>query len=189
MVERTSALAGHNQPGHQGHRDESGIPGVILQESLDLVLHQVAAWPDSIDKVGSQLATLIGADAAAGPCAATTGKKGSMLRIEPMKWWLVGVAAPQFDAEQAVTVDLSHSRTHLCVSGPQATEFLGRHFPLDFRADAFPPGAVASSATHHVGVTLWHSERGYELFIPRGFALALWEGLVESAQQFGVEIA
>ena len=49
--------------------------------------------------------------------------------------------------------------------------------------------SVASSSTHHVGVTLWRSADGYELFMPRGFALSLWEGLVESAQQFGVEIA
>ena len=112
-----------------------------------------------------------------------------MLRIEPMKWWLLGVAAPAFDAEQAATLDLSHSRTRLCVTGDDAAEFLNRHFPLDLREASFPVGSVASSATHHVGVTLWRSTEGYELFIPRGFALSLWEGFVESAEQFGAEIA
>jgi heterotetrameric sarcosine oxidase gamma subunit len=189
MVERMSALAGHNQPGHQGHYDETGKIGVILREPADLVLHQVAAWSDSIDAVGKALAKLIDAKTVAGPCGAVTGSKGSMLRIEPMKWWLVGVAAPEFEAEQAVTLDLSHSRTRLCVGGTDAAEFLNRHFPLDLREASFPVGSVASSATHHVGVTLWRSEDGYELFIPRGFALSLWEGFVESAQQFGVEIA
>jgi sarcosine oxidase gamma subunit len=47
---------------------------------------------------------------------------------------------------------------------------------------------VAATAFHHVGVTLWRSEAGYELFLPRGFALSLWELLYESAQQFGVEV-
>jgi heterotetrameric sarcosine oxidase gamma subunit len=131
---------------------------------------------------------MIGADEAAGPGSAVIGSKGSMLRIEPMKWWLVGIAAPTFDAEQAATLDLSHSRTRLCVSGDDAAEFLNRHFPLDLREASFPVGTVASSATHHVGVTLWRSAEGYELFIPRGFALSLWEGFVESAEQFGVEI-
>ena len=112
-----------------------------------------------------------------------------MLRIEPMKWWLVGIEAPGFEADKAVTLDLSHSRTRVRVSGDDAAEFLNRHFPLDLREASFPPGSVASSATHHVGVTLWRSADGYELFIPRGFALSLWEGFVESAQQFGVEIA
>jgi len=186
MVDRISALAGHNQPGHQG---DPGNTGVILSEQPDLLLHQVAAWQNSLDEVGNSLAQLVGADAAAGPCSAVTGGKGSMLRIEPMKWWLVGVAAPEFDAEKAVTLDISHSRTRVRVSGDDAVAFLNRHFPLDLREASFPVGSVASSATHHVGVTLWRSPDGYELFIPRGFALSLWEGLVESAQQFGVEIA
>ena len=186
MVDRVSALAGHNAPGHQG---DTANTGVVLREPPDLVLHQVAAWQDSIDEVGKALAKLIGAKSVAGPCSSVTGSKGSMLRIEPMKWWLVGVAAPEFDAEKAVTLDISHSRTRICVSGDNAAEFLNRHFPLDLREASFPQGSVASSATHHVGVTLWRSQDGYELFIPRGFALSLWEGFVESAQQFGVDIA
>ena len=59
---------------------------------------------------------------------------------------------------------------------------------LDLRDEAFPVGSVASSVIHHVGVTLWRSAEGYELFIPRGFALTLWEGFLESAEQFGVEV-
>ena len=141
-----------------------------------------------MDEVGAQLAKLVGAQTAAGPLTAVAGKKGAMLRIEPMKWWLVGVEAPAFDAEKAVTLDLSHSRTRLRVNGDNAAEFLNRHFPLDLREESFPVGSVASSATHHVGVTLWRSEDGYELVIPRGFALSLWEGLVESAEQFGLDI-
>ena len=39
-----------------------------------------------------------------------------------------------------------------------------------------------------LGVTLWRSDAGYELFIPRGFALCLWEGFTASAMQFGLEI-
>ena len=72
---------------------------------------------------------------------------------------------------------------------PLTIAFRDQHFSLDLGEASFPMGSVASSATHHVGVTLWSSAEGYELFMPRGFALSLWEGLVESAQQFGVEIA
>jgi heterotetrameric sarcosine oxidase gamma subunit len=186
MVDRISALAGHKPEGPQG---KPGKAGVKLREAPDLVLHQVAAWQDSAGAVGKELAQLIGADAAAGPCRSETGENGSMLRIEPLKWWLVGVEAPAFDAAQAVTLDLSHSRSRIVVSGADAVEFLNRHLPLDLREASFPAGAVASSAIHHVGVTLWRSQDGYELFIPRGFALSLWHGLLESAQQFGVKIA
>jgi sarcosine oxidase gamma subunit len=45
-----------------------------------------------------------------------------------------------------------------------------------------------STAFHHVGITLWCSDDGFELFIPRGFALSLWEVLAETAAQFGAEI-
>ena len=85
MVDRISALAGHNQPRRLGDPAETGV---ILHDSQNLVLHQVAAWADSIDEVGKTLAKLIGANAVAGPASAVTGSKGSMLRIEPMKWWL-----------------------------------------------------------------------------------------------------
>ena len=83
MVDRVSALAGHNLPGHRG---DSGKTGVILREPQDLLLHQVAAWIDSSDEVGKILAETIGAETAAGPGSVVTGSKGSMLRIEPMKW-------------------------------------------------------------------------------------------------------
>ena len=185
MVDRVSALAGHYDVGHHGDPENTGV---ILEDVKGLLLHQVAVWPESIDAVGKDLAKLIGADSAAAPCTASSGKKASMLRIEPLKWWLFGIEAPNLDAEQGMTLDVSHSRTHIRVTGNSAAEFLSRHFPIDFRTDSFPEGAVASSVTHHVGVTLWHSKHGYELFIPRGFALALWEGFVESAEQFGLEI-
>ncbi len=185
MAKRVSALAAFYPVGHHG---APGEPGVILEEIRDLELFQLAAWPDSIDQVATIAAQTVDADSAPGPLKATVGSSGVLLRIEPLKWWAYGAAPPDVDAEIGNTLDVSHSRTHIRIRGPQATEFLNRHFPLDLREDSFPVGAVASSATHHVGCTLWHSEHGYELFIPRGFAMALWEGFVESAEQFGLEI-
>lgn len=185
MVDRISALAGHYETGHFG---DSGRTGVILQEVPGLVLYQVAAWRASIDEVGDTLARLVGADASAPPRWSSMGAHGAILRVEPLKWWLVGIEAPALDPDKGMTVDLSHSRTHLRVSGDDAAEFLNRHLPLDLRDTAFPQGAVASSATHHVGVTLWRTSGGFELFLPRGFALSLWEGFVESAGQFGLEV-
>ncbi|MBT3770493.1 MAG: sarcosine oxidase subunit gamma, partial [Acidiferrobacteraceae bacterium] len=41
----------------------------------------------------------------------------------------------------------------------------------------------------HVGVTLWRSPTGLDLFVPRGFALSLWEMLLETAEQFGLDIS
>ena len=87
--------------------------------------------------------------------------------------------------DMGAVVDLSHARTHIRVSGPHAPELLMRHLPINFNESAFALGSVASSAIHHVGVTVWRSEFGYELFVPRGFALSVWQLLLESAAQFG----
>lgn len=186
-VERKSALAGHYNIGKFGILGADNTPGVILQDVHNLVLHQIAVWPDSIDEVGRQAATAVEADHAPGPCQSEFGSKGSLIRVEPLKWWLYGVSAPEIDPEQGVTLDISHSRTQIQVSGPDATAFLNRFLPLDLR-DAFPVGSVASSVIHHVGVTLWRSEAGHQLFVPRGFALTLWEGFVDVAGQFGLEV-
>lgn len=172
-VKRVSALAGHYKPGCFA---VDGEYNVTLTEVQDLCLHQMVAWPEKLTEVG-KLATAHADDNGA-----------SVLRIEPLKWWLVGCAAAELDVEQGTTLDLSHSRTQVRVSGERAVDLLNRHLPLDLREQAFPVGSVASTAFHHVGITLWRSEAGYELFLPRGFALSLWEGLLESAEQFGVEV-
>ncbi len=185
MAERISALEGHVATGRFG---ADGEVGVTLCEVPGLTLHQVAAWPDSLATVGAKAAKAAGAKAAPGPCAAAVGSEGALLRVEPLKWWLFGVAAPALAPAEGATLDLSHSRSHVRISGPQAAALLNRHLPLDLREAAFPAGSVAASAFHHVGVTLWRSEAGYELFLPRGFALSLWELLLESAAQFGAEV-
>jgi len=201
--------------GGVGAATGAGAAEVILGEIGDLALHQIAAWPDRIATVGKIAARAAGVVAAPGPgraveaaesaainsAPATAAKMATsaesakstqpespppaLLRIEPLKWWLIGAPlAPDIGPQQGAVLDLSHARTRLRIAGPRAAEFLNRHLPLDLRAAAFPEGAVASSQLHHVGVTLWRSRRGYELFIPRGYALSVWEVLLQTAAQF-----
>ncbi len=188
QVERVSALAGHYQVGKHGLLGADNSVGVTMQDRPNLVLSQIAGWSDTIDEVSSKVAESVGVKSAPGPCRAESGKVSSALRIEPMKWWIFGDAAPELDSAAGCTLDISHSRTHIRINGSRATEFLNRLLPLDLREQSFPVGAVASSVIHHVGITLWRSDDGYEMFIPRGFALVLWEGFVEIAEQFGLEI-
>ena len=198
--------------GGVGAATDAGTAEVILGEIGDLALYQIAAWPDRIATVGKIAARAAGVATAPGPgravqaadsaainsAAATDATSAesakstqpespspALLRIEPLKWWLIGApAAPDIGPQQGAVLDLSHARTRLRIAGRRAAEFLNRHLPLDLRAAAFPEGAVASSQLHHVGVTLWRSRRGYELFIPRGYALSVWEVLLQTAAQF-----
>ncbi len=185
MAERLSALAGHAEPRRFGTPDQIGV---TLSELPGLVLHQAACWPETIAAVGGQIAKAVGVDAAPGPGRASSGPNGTLLRIEPLKWWILDTPAPALVPEEGTVLDLSHSRTRIRLSGPEAAALLNRHLPLDLRPDRFPPGSVGSSAIHHVGITVWHSDVGYDLFLPRSFALSLWEELLESAAQFGAEI-
>lgn len=185
MAERESALKGHYKTGRYG---EAGEPGVTLVEVPIARLHQIAAWPDTIDAVGAKAAEAAGVGAAPGPRTAATGSGGTLLRIEPLKWWLYGVAAPDIDPQEGATLDLSHARTQVRATGPSVRECLNRLIPLDLRSESFPVDSAASTAMHHVGVTVWRSKDGYELFLPRGFAVSLWEVLFDTAAQFGVEV-
>lgn len=185
MAERHSALEGHYQSGRFG---EPGETGVAVHEVRDLVLYQVAVWPDSLETMADRVAAMAGADAAPGPGRATTGRSGALLRIEPLKWWLYGATAENTEPGDGAILDLSHSRTHLRIAGPRARECLNRLVPVDLRQASFPADTVAATVMHHVGVTLWHSREGFELFLPRGFAQSLWEVFLETAVQFGVEV-
>lgn len=187
-VHRHSALDGHYVPGKSGELQADGSAGVVLENILDLELHQVAGWADTMERVAASLAKAAKAASAPSPGQVVNGQKGSLLRVEPLKWWLVGCAAPKMTQAWGTSLDLSHSRTRIRISGPHAQEFLNRFLPLDLRETSFTMDSVASSAIHHVGVTVWRSNDHFELFIPRGFALFVWEGLVDVARQFGLEV-
>lgn len=181
LVERVSALASHYKP--------VTVPqaGVTLTEIRNLTLWQLAVWPDSLETAAGSVANSLGLSAP-GFCKAESTGDVAMLRIEPCKFWVIGAAPGEIDANHGAVVDLSHSRCHVRVTGADATKMLNSYLPLDLREQSFPVGSVASTAFHHVGVTLWRSENGYELFLPRGFAVSLWELLCEASGQYGLTV-
>ncbi|WP_269580774.1 sarcosine oxidase subunit gamma [Roseibium sp. Sym1] len=189
MAKARSALKGHLVPGHFGRE---GTTGVTLSEVGSFCLVQVSAWPESLRSVGKEAARLAGCGEAPGPGQATAGANGTLLRIEPLKWWLISRQAPSsqlsLTAGDGAVLDLSSSRTWVTLSGADAAGLLNRFLPLDLSDRAFPPGSSASTAFHHIGVTLWPDDEGFNLLLPRSFAASLWEMLTESAAQFGYEI-
>ena len=191
MVERASALEGHNAP-RQFALTGPGGPGIRLSERHLASLWLIAAWPDRLAETGAAAAKATGVDAAPGPGASATGKGGTLLRAEPLKWLLVSedeIARPALDAADGTVLELSHARTAIHVSGPKALDLMARMVPLDLRPAAFPEGSVANTGLHHVGVTILARDGGFDILVLRSFGLTVWETLVESAAQFGAEIA
>lgn len=174
-------------PGHSG---VSGAAGVTLTEVRPASLIQFAAWPETLAEVGTLAARATGLDAAPGPGRVATGAGGTLLRVEPLKWWLLGGEGepPVIEPETGAVLDLSHSRTWLRLGGEQVARLLNHHLPLDLSARACPPGTVATTAFHHVGVTIWREDEGYSLFLPRSVAASLTGILIESSAQYGLQI-
>ena len=108
--------------------------------------------------------------------------------MEPLKWWLFNRGI-EISEEIATTLDMSHAFTSIEIKGDSSTLFLNRHLPLDLRNKNFPDLSSASTAIHHVSIKLFKiSSNNYCLYIPRGFALSIWEILLETADQFGYEV-
>ena len=185
MANRSSALESNYPIGKKAANNESRLQ---LSEIKNLQLTQVAAWPESVNTVGSNIAHHLTLNEYALSNKAIVNNSVVMMRIEPLKWWIIGSDVPVLSSDDGTLLDLSHSFTHLEISGPSTSLFLNRHLPLDLREKNFPVNAVASSAIHHVSVKLWRSDSAYHIFIPRGFALSLWEIFLETASQFGYEI-
>ena len=185
MAERASALSGHYQKGNFG---KSGEVGVILSEVPGLVLHQLSAWPDTLDQVGLMGAQACMVERAPGPGRVVAGSRGALLRIAPLKWWCYDSQLPAMSDAAGTTLDLSPSRPHRRTRGKAAQDCLNRLVPVDLQPSVCPVDSVMSTGFHHVGITLWHSKDGFELFVPRGVALSLWEVLTDTAVQFGVEV-
>ena len=185
MVKRISALDKYFQKGVFGKTDKTGL---ILSVVQGLILYQVAAWSDTLNDVGTKLAKSFNLKEYPSANKVVSSSQITMLRIEPLKWWVIVSKIKELSSEEGSIIDLSHSRTHVRISGNDSIALLNRHLPIDLRETSFPLNSVASTAFHHCSVTLWRSTKGYELFLPRAFALSLWEVLLESAAQFGYEI-
>ena len=175
--------------------DEVGAaPAVVLQENAVQGLIQVSAWPRSCERVADVLADQLGVDDAPGPGRALITPGATIMRVHPLSWWMVDADGLSLDPAKWLTpdlgtfLDLGHSRVRLVLSGPASTTLLNRFLAIDLRPSAFPIGAVASSAFHHVSVLLHRREHGFHLYLTRGFAVSLFELLAETAAQFGSQV-
>jgi heterotetrameric sarcosine oxidase gamma subunit len=196
MVERASALEGHNAPRQfgligSGGRSGGG-PGIHLSERHIASAWLVAAWPQRLAATGATLVLAAGVAAAPGPGASATGPGGTLLRVEPLKWLLISehdITDPSLDAADGTVLDLSHARTVIHVTGSNVIDLMARMVPLDLRLASFPEGSVTNTALHHLGVTILARDGGFDILVLRSFGLALWQILIDSAAQFGAEIA
>ena len=185
MINRVSALTTNYKIGSLKVDEKITL---TFHEIRDLEIRQIAAWPSTIESVDLKLASIINATKTPGFNQSLSNNSKHILRMEPLKWWIIGSVNIELESELGAIVDLSHAYTLIEIKGYSVKNFLNRHLSLDLRNLSFPVNSTASSSIHHVSVKIWRTELGYRLFIPRGFALSIWKILLETAAQFGYEI-
>ncbi len=181
-LQQTPALAASLGP------SESGV--TIVEKHYDAFV-QVAAWAETVGQTSALLHDAWGLTVPLQTGKAVSESGQSILCVGPGRWLAVGSVSVQqklqraVRAEIAVLTDLGHAFTVICVTGPRALELMAKGPAIDFQA-AFPPGSVARSMIHHMGVTIFRpSVERFELFVYRGFARALCDWTIDAAAEFG----
>ena len=185
MLNRNSAIKEKYNIGKYPFEDNIKI---IFSENHNLIIQQIAAWPDEISNIEKFFSDQLGVQKNIDFNRGEILNNNSVWRMEPSKWWLLGTSI-EVPENLGTSLELSHAFTSISIDGEKSDILLNRHLPLDLRLDSFSLHSSASSAIHHVSVKLFRiSEKEFRLFIPRGFALSIWEILIETASQFGYEI-
>ena len=185
MLKRYSALDSNYLLGSYPLDDKISVR---FKEFRNLNLQQLACWSNTLSETENFFKKELNVNNSPSFNKGIIKDGYSLWRMEPFKWWMLEKEL-NFPDELGTNLDMSHSFTCINISGDHSTLLLNRHLPVDLRENKFPSSSSASSAIHHVSVKiLKYSANNYNLFIPRGFALSLWEVLLESAAQFGYEI-
>jgi methylglutamate dehydrogenase subunit D len=89
--------------------------------------------------------------------------------------------------------DQSGAYAVLRVTGPHVRHALAKFLAIDVHDRAFRPGAAASTAAAHIGITLWRladagADPVFEFAVPRSLAVSFWHVLTTSAAEFGFAV-
>jgi sarcosine oxidase subunit gamma len=196
MLEVRPALNGHLRSGRFGA--ESADPPVTLSECPTGMLVQIAGWRDAFEATATPLMLRLGFAGIGDFASAQTAGEATAFRIAPER---VLLRLPSPDAwrsvassiDQAVTptLDLSHARTIVRVSGPEAPNLLARLLPIDVDDEAFGPDRFAQSGLHSVAVLVHrrrHAGPRFDLYIPSSYAVSVWELIADTAAPFGYRV-
>ena len=185
MLKRYSALDSNYFSGKYSFENSTSI---ILKECNNLNLQQIACWSNTLSKIEIFFQKELKINHLPNFNRGIIENKFSIWRMEPLKWWILdnNISLPE---NLGTTLDMSHAFTCIHISGNKSSLLLNRHLPIDLRENVLPEGSSISSAIHHVSIKLLKfSVNNYYLLIPRGFALSIWEILLETSKQFGYEI-
>jgi heterotetrameric sarcosine oxidase gamma subunit len=144
--------------------------------------HFGVAAPETPKAVGTSDATLIWS----GPDQFLILSKGGKHAMQPLG---------QPFAPSSSLSDQSHARVLISISGTKARAMLAKLSSIDLHPAAFSIGTAAATSMDHTSVTLWRGndkpdgQAVFNLLVFATFAESLWHSILDSAAEYGVEIA
>ncbi len=167
--------------------------GITLSQPPRGSLWQIAAWPDTYASVEASLAGACGCEAPAPGIAAAATDGRLLIRVEPLKWWVLGddgATCPlRLEPDQGAWLDMSHDQATIAVTGSKSAEFLKRLVSIDLRAHGFPDLSFATTQAHHMITRVLRRDHAgtprYEVMVMRSYANNLHEILGHNLNQFG----
>ena len=151
-------------------------------------------------KFRSAVSTALAVEPVVEPLTAVRKRDVTMLWLGPDEWLVVTPdrrlariersLRDALDGQHAALTDLSHSRTVLALSGPDARAVLAKGCPLDLHPREFAPGRCAQSRLAKLQVLIHQTDAAptFEIYVNRSFAPYAWTWLEDAGQEFGVRI-
>ena len=149
----------------------------------------------------SAVSTALGLEPGVEPLTAVRKRDVSMLWLGPDEWLVVipdrrverieRTLREALDGQRAALIDISHSRTVLTLSGPDARAVLSKGCPLDFHPRVFGPGRCAQSRLAKCQMLIHQTSAtpAFDVYVHRSFAQYAWTWLEDAGREFGVGIA
>lgn len=170
---------------------------LLLRELRPAGCAEIALWPQAAAAGQAALHSHCGIDLPVRPGRFVLGGFCLLAMTGPGRFLMladqgdpVADLRGRLSADHAAIVDLGHSRCGLRLAGAPAAAVLLKGLDLDLHPTAFPPGAVAQSIVHHVGVTvLARATDVYDLYVYRSLAVDFAAWLRDACAEHGVAIA
>jgi heterotetrameric sarcosine oxidase gamma subunit len=174
VLRRRSALASLYREGESG-----AAPGVTLTERRLARMVEVRSWGEETVLAGIAL-----------PRAnrATVSGKITALWLGPHRYLLVGPDLHRrLEGSGVALADQSHARVVVRIAGLNSRDVLAKGTGIDLAR--FAANDVAATLLGHIAVALHAVDaEAIDLYVPRSYALTLWEWLLDAAEEYGTRI-
>lgn len=197
ILARRSALSGILQPGDHGAKRFDG-PGIHLTERTPFSLVQVEARADAVLALAEALKTTTGTAPSLTPNQSTGSGRPRILGTGTGKWLVAEPEHRDFAAhlrsalpDNVAVTDISHARTILRLSGRDARTLLSKGSAIDVHPDSFQPDTSRMTGLFHAAclIDCRSTEPVFDIYVPRSYAVHLFESLLDGALEYGCRVS